>query len=178
MIKYLRHRMKKEKHNTHLVYIKTIIICFLVFMFQSCENTDTPETEYVRKKVYMYFEGNAEAVSPWVSFVAYTENHQPLYIMQDGDVIINNDGTFSILKGEIPLPGKVVLYSDLKNAEWIYLGVTYRKRMTNPSEADELKIRIQGYINDVQYLDTMHVMPAFRSDEEIDESDYIYKLKI
>lgn len=160
-----------------LVYVKTIIVCFLAFMLQSCENTDTPETESVRKKVSVYFEGNSEAVFPWVSFVAYTENHQPLYIMQDGDEIIKNDGTFSILRGGLPLSGKVVLYSDLKDAEWIYLGVTYRKRMENPSEADELKIRIQGYVNDIQYLDTMHVMPAFRSDEEIDEVNYIYKLK-
>lgn len=37
----------------------------------------------------------------------------------------------------------------------------------------QLKIRIQGYINDIQYLDTMHVMRAFRSDEKIDVSDYI-----
>lgn len=170
------HRMKKC--NMYLVYLKTIIICLLVFVFQSCESSDTPEPKCVRKKIYVYFEGNTEAVFPWVSFVAYTENHQTLYIMQDGDAIIKNDGTFNISRGNIPQSGKIVLYSDLKDSEWIYLGVTYRKRMENPSETDELKIRIQGYVNDIQYLDTMHVMPAFKSDEKIDESDYIYKLKI
>ena len=50
--------------------------------------------------------------------------------------------------------------------------------MSNPSEADELKIRIKGYINDIQYLDTVQTMRAFRKDEEIDDSDYMYDLKI
>ena len=99
-------------------------------------------------------------------------------MIQDGDTIIKNDGTFGILKGEIPLSGKIVLYSKMKETEWIYLGVTYRKRMSNPSEADELKIRIKGYINDIQYLDTVQTMRAFRKDEEIDDSDYMYDLKI
>ena len=78
-----------------------------------------------------------------------------------------------------PSPKRICYYFKLvKETEWIYLGVTYRKRMSNPSEADELKIRIKGYINDIQYLDTVQTMRAFRKDEEIDDSDYMYDLKI
>lgn len=50
--------------------------------------------------------------------------------------------------------------------------------MKNPSETDDLKIRIQGTCNDIQKLDTIHIMHAFRSDEKIDASDYIFNLKI
>lgn len=169
--------MKRELKKC-IVNTKTILICILVCLFQSCDNTDMPETERVTKKVSVCFEGDPEGTYPWLSFVAYTENHETLYVIQDGDTIIKNDGTFGILKGEIPLSGKIVLYSKMKETEWIYLGVTYRKRMSNPSEADELKIRIKGYINDIQYLDTVQTMRAFRKDEEIGDSDYMYDLKI
>lgn len=137
-----------------------------------------PEKGWVKKKASIYFEGNTEKVFPWVSFVAYTKNQETLFIIQDGDTVIKNDGTFSINRGEIPQSCRVVLYSHIQDTEWIYLGVTYRKRMKNPSDADELKIKIQGYINDILYLDTMQIMRAFRSDEKIDASDYIYKIKI
>lgn len=158
--------------------IKTMIICIFVFVAQSCEKTDVPEIKNAKKMVSVYFDGNTESVSPWVSFVAYTENHEPLYIIQNGDTVIGNKGTFGVEKGELPIPSKVVLFSELKDSEWIYLSVTYRKRMTSPSEVDDLKIKIKGYTNDIQNLDTIHIMRAFRADEKIDESDYIYKLKI
>lgn len=155
-----------------------MIICILCLAFQSCEETDVPEMKNNKKMVSVYFDGNTENVSHWTSFVAYTENHKSLYIIQNGDTIIDNKGTFEIRRDEVPIPGKVVLFSKFKDTEYIHISVTYRKRMKNPSETDDLKIRIQGTCNDIQKLDTIHIMHAFRSDEKIDASDYIFNLKI
>lgn len=168
----------KEETHICLVFLKTIVICLSFFMFQSCDNSDMPVANSFRKEASIYFEGNTERVFPWVSFVAYTENHEPLYIILNRDTTINNNGVFSISRGKIPQSGKIVLYSDFKGEGWIYLGITYRKRMEKPSKADELRIKIQGYTDEVLNLDTMQTMRAFRSDEKINESNYIYKLKI
>ena len=169
---------KNIKYYRCSLSIRTMIICILCLMFQSCEETDVPEMKNIKKMVSVYFDGNSEDVSHWTSFVAYTESHEPLYIIQNGDTIIDNKGTFEIRRDEVPIPGKVVLFSEFKDTGYIYISVTYRKRIKNPSETDDLKIRIQGYCNDILKLDTLHIMNAFRSDEKIDVSDYIYKLKI
>ena len=79
--------MKRELKKC-IVNTKTILICILVCLFQSCDDTDMPETERVTKKVSVCFEGDPEGTYPWLSFVAYTENHETLYVIQDGDTII------------------------------------------------------------------------------------------
>ncbi len=154
------------------------LLLILIILLQSCDGVDINEKEYVEKKIAICFDGNPDKVYPWVSFAAHTEDHESLCIVQDNDTIINKDGTFSIERGKIPTSGQIVLYSKTRESGWIYLGVTYRKRMKTPSYSDELIVRIKGYVNDIQYLDTTHVMHAFNLEENINESDYIYKLKI
>lgn len=162
----------------YLAYIRTIILCFVISIFQSCESPETPPIERVRKKISITLEGKTEAVFPWVTVTAYTENQNTLYIIQDDNLMIQKDGGISIEKGEIHPSGKITLYSDIRDKEWIHVGIRFLKLMKNPSETDKLKIRIQAYKNDIQYLDTTRIMSAFRVGEKPSSSEYIYALNI
>lgn len=154
-----------------------LVLAYLTaLLLPGCTHTDIPEKEYTEKKVAIWFEGNPERTYPWVSFSAYTENHEDLYAIQGNDTTIDLGGTFGILRGGIHAPGPVVLYASSRTMGWIHLGVTYRKRMASPSADDELRVRIKGYVNDVLRLDTTHTMRAFRIEEKPKASEYMYDI--
>lgn len=156
-----------------------ICVYIIAFLLQSCDNIDIPEKKYTEKKIEIRFEGKKEDVYPWLSFTAYTENHETLYVVQNKDTTINQDGTFYIERGKIPTSGQIVLYSKSWYTGSIHLGVNYRKRKISPSipsKSDELKISVKGYVNNILQLDTVHVMHAFKAEEKISSSNYMFNL--
>lgn len=153
-----------------------IVLMLLFFFLQSCSNEDI-QRNFIEKKIEISFEGDSNEVFPWVYFSANTENQSTLYIIKNNDTIISQKGTYSFTGGKMPKECNLVLYSRSVYPEWIHIGVTYRKRMSNPLNIDNLKVVIKGYKDNIQYLDTTHIMPAFNIKDELKSSDYVFTLK-
>lgn len=157
--------------------ILILIWVSLLFAFTACDSPEYIEEKIFEKKIQISLYGDQKDVYPWVSIIAYTENHEPLYVVQQNDTTFYKDGTYRLSKGTIINSEPITLCYKSKNQDWMYLSITYRKRMSNPSDSDILTVNLQGYTNGINTLDKMHLMYAFKLDESIEPSDYIYTIK-
>ena len=153
-----------------------LVLLIIFFAFQSCDKTDFTNKEYVEKQLSLNLCGDNEKISPWTTMVAYTGNGSTLYVKQGKDTKVCKDGTFEISKGHCSTSDTITLYLKTRNPDWIHIGITYRKRMKSPSISDDLTIKIKGYVDNIQHIDTTHTIHAFYVDDKITESDYIFKL--
>lgn len=72
-------------------------------------------------------------------------------------------------RGEYPKSGRLVLCAEGTKHDFMYVVVTYRKRKKTepPVESELLTVRIKGYADDVQVLDTTRLMRSFYAKELI-----------
>lgn len=156
---------------------KTLFFMLASALVASCSSEeDFQPKEPTVKKITVSLVGVEDKYGPWTSFVAYTEHRQALYAIIDGDTVISQNGTLDIPKGQVP--SQLTVYAKSIYPSVIFASVTYRKRMSSPSQADELKVKIEGYVNDIQQLDTMRVMSAFSIEDKPKEKDYMFDVKI
>lgn len=154
-----------------------LVLLIIFFAFQSCDKTDfTTNKESVEKQLSLNLCGDNEKTSPWTTMVAYTGNRSTLYVKQGKEIKVCKDGMFEISKGYCSTSDTITLYLKTRDPDWIHIGVTYRKRMKFPSISDDLTIKIKGYVDNIQHIDTTHTIHAFCVDDKIKESDYIFKL--
>lgn len=160
-------------------YIPIILLSICCsFLLQGCNKEEIPKTKFVSKKITITFDGNFERVYPWMSFVAYTEDQTPLSVFVGNDLIIQKDGAFEIEKGRMGKLSQITLSVKQRASNWVYISVTYRKRMKSPSQLDDLKINTKRIVDNVLSLDTTHVMHAFDLKDKPSSSEYIYHLKL
>ena len=155
--------------------------CAIALLLQSCDKNDPfpdVEDEHVRKKVEVFLEGNQDEIYPWVRFSANTYTDRPLYVVQGNDTTACADGSFDLGRGEFPKSGRLVLCADGTKHDFMYVVVTYRKRKKTepPVESELLTVRIKGYADDVQTLDTTRIMPAYYAKEKIVYDNYTFKI--
>lgn len=148
-------------------------------MLQSCYKNDPfpdVEDEHVRKKVEVFLEGNQDEIYPWVRFSANTYTDRPLYVVQGNDTTACADGSFDLGRGELPKSGHLVLRAEGTAPVTMHVGVTYRKRKKTepPAESELLTVRIKGYADDVQVLDTTRLMRSFYAKELIMPDNYMF----
>ena len=147
-----------------------------VGFLQGCSNDDFMEEEKIDKRITITFDGDFERVYPWMSFVAYTENREVLYAVVGNDTMMMRDGSLRIDRGEMGGINQITLLSKQRSSGWIDVSVTYRKRMDSPSQSDDLKIDVKGYVNDALCLDTINVMHAFDMAYKPSAKEYIYQI--
>lgn len=148
-------------------------------MLQGCYKNDPfPDVEdkHVRKKVEVFLEGNQDEIYPWVRFSANTYTDRPLYVVQGNDTTACADGSFDMGRGEFPKSGRLVLCAEGTKHDFMYVVVTYRKRKKTepPVESELLTVRIKGYADDVQVLDTTRLMRSFYAKELIMPDNYMF----
>lgn len=160
-------------------YIPIILLSICCsFLLQGCNKEEFPKSKFVSKKITITFDGNFEKVYPWVSFVAYTEDQTPLYVLMGNDSIIQEDGAFEIERGKMGKLSQITLLVKQRASNWVYISTTYRKRMKSPSQLDDLKINTKRFVDNVLSLDTTHVMRAFDIKDKPSRLEYIYHLKL
>lgn len=84
-------------------------------------------------------------------------------MVQGNDTTACADGNFDLGRGELPKSGHLVLRAEGTAPVTMHIVVTYRKRKETepPAESELLTVRIKGYADDVQVLDTTRLMRSF-----------------
>ena len=155
--------------------------CAIALLLQSCDKAHpvpVDKKEYVSKKAEVFLEGNQDEIYPWLSFSAHTDNGKPIYLENGNDKMAFADGQCLLNWGELPKSGHLVLRAEGTAPVTMHVGVTYRKRKETepPVESELLTVRIKGYADDVQTLDTTRIMPAYYAKEKIVYDNYTFKI--
>lgn len=153
--------------------------CAIALLLQSCDKAHpvpVDKKEYVSKKAEVFLEGNQDEIYPWLSFSAHTDNGKPIYLENGNDKMAFADGQCLLNWGELPKSGHLVLCAEGTKHDFMYVVVTYRKRKKTepPAESELLTVRIKGYADDVQVLDTTRLMRSFYAKELIMPDNYMF----
>lgn len=153
--------------------------CAIALLLQSCDKAHpvpVDKKEYVSKKAEVFLEGNQDEIYPWLSFSAHTDNGKPIYLENGNDKMAFADGQCLLNWGEFPKSGRLVLRAEGTAPVTMHVGVTYRKRKETepPVESELLTVRIKGYADDVQVLDTTRLMRSFYAKELIMPDNYMF----
>lgn len=160
------------KHS--VISLLLAIICTLCI--NSCtEEDNSSRAKNVTKRIELTFTGDMDNISPWTRFSIYTEDNGSFKCISEGDTTIVNNGLYQSDSHDF-YKQKFIFERDYKYFVYdFHLAVTYRKRTSNPTEADILKVNIKAFKDNQLVKEENRVMRAYEISEKPSPDEYIYR---
>ncbi len=172
---------KYYNYSCNVINMQYLFVVFLP-LFVSCSDSDEiKEYEYRNSFIEIYMDGNMENIVPWAHFSIYSDDKvSGLYVIDNSQKKYVEHGLYES-KAEDFYDGKATFIQRIyvKNEKIpVFLTFSYLKLTTNPSDADNLSIRVKKYTDNVLEIDTVHLMKSYEIGTDKDKIEYLYKLKL
>lgn len=126
-------------------------------------------------------DGKMENIVPWANFNIYTNDKvSSLYVIDKNEATFVEKGLYESKKEDF-YNGKMTFMQRMNfkgETVPVYLTFSFLKLTSNPSDADDLRIRVKKYTDNILEIDTVHLMKSYEIGTDKDKIDYIYKLKL
>ena len=163
-----------EKNNA--MQRKMIIGLIGVLCMISCsEESFYEERGDITKRIEINLTGDLQNIVPWSRFSIYTEDNTSFNYINNGDTIFVKYGLYQSVDTDFfynPIIFERKYKYDVSN---FHFAITYLKRCSKPSEADNLIVNIKAFETGELYKEENCIMRAYQISERPSSDEYIYR---
>lgn len=126
-------------------------------------------------RTHVNLTGDLQNIVPWSRFSIYTEDNTSFNYINNGDTIFVKYGLYQSVDTDFfynPIIFERKYKYDVSN---FHFAITYLKRCSKPSEADNLIVNIKAFENGELYKEENCIMRAYQISERPSSDEYIYR---